>query len=214
MRTIDKKTWVRGIHFDRFVNMHYAHFNLCANIEITAFYRYVKQEGISINIAIIYLLARTANDIPEFRQRIRGDEVVEHEVVHPSSTIMVEDDLFSFCEFNYVENFSAFKTHAAARIKAIKENLSLDDPPGRDDLLFFTAIPWVSFTSFMHPIFEIPAGSIPMMAWGKFFKEGEVMKMPLSVQGHHALVDGLHVGRYYEKVQAYLDEPEVLFGEE
>ena len=89
MRKIDMKTWPRGVHFDRFVNMHYAHFNLCANVEITAFYGYVKQEGISINIAIIYLLARTANEIPEFRQRIRGDEVVEHNVVHPSSTIMV-----------------------------------------------------------------------------------------------------------------------------
>jgi chloramphenicol O-acetyltransferase type A len=38
------------------------------------------------------------------------------------------------------------------------------------------------------------------------------MKMPLSVQGHHALMDGLHVGRYYEQVQAYLDEPELMLG--
>jgi chloramphenicol O-acetyltransferase type A len=31
--------------------------------------------------------------------------------------------------------------------------------------------------------------------------------MPLSVQGHHALMDGLHVGRYYEIAQTYLQNP-------
>jgi chloramphenicol O-acetyltransferase len=31
--------------------------------------------------------------------------------------------------------------------------------------------------------------------------------MPLSVQGHHALMDGIHMARFYEKIQGYLDEP-------
>jgi chloramphenicol O-acetyltransferase len=34
--------------------------------------------------------------------------------------------------------------------------------------------------------------------------------MPLSVQAHHALVDGLHMGRYFETMQAYLDQPQSL----
>ena len=32
--------------------------------------------------------------------------------------------------------------------------------------------------------------------------------MPLSVQAHHALVDGVHMGRYFEIMQAYLDQPQ------
>jgi chloramphenicol O-acetyltransferase type A len=34
--------------------------------------------------------------------------------------------------------------------------------------------------------------------------------MPLSVQVNHALMDGIHVGRYYGQVQAYLDNPAIL----
>jgi chloramphenicol O-acetyltransferase type A len=34
--------------------------------------------------------------------------------------------------------------------------------------------------------------------------------MPLAVQAHHALMDGLHVGRYYTVVQELLDRPEFL----
>ncbi len=62
-----------------------------------------------------------------------------------------------------------------------------------------------SFTSFTHPIHMNPVDSIPRIAWGKFFSKGDRIKMPLSVQIHHALADGIHVGRYFNLVQEYLD---------
>lgn len=32
--------------------------------------------------------------------------------------------------------------------------------------------------------------------------------MPLSVQAHHSFVDGLHIGRFADELQKYLDEYE------
>jgi len=52
-----------------------------------------------------------------------------------------------------------------------------------------------------------PADSIPRFAWGKFFPEGQALKIPLSVQGHHALMDGIHMAKFYEKVEGYLADP-------
>jgi chloramphenicol O-acetyltransferase type A len=121
--------------------------------------------------------------------------------------------VFSFCTFDYVEDFALFATKAAEQIAYVQEHGTLEDEPGRDDLLFMTAIPWVSFTSFMHPLDLHPADSVPRFAWGKFFEDGEFLKMPLSVQAHHALVDGMHMGRFYAKVQDYLQHPEVVLGE-
>jgi chloramphenicol O-acetyltransferase type A len=57
-----------------------------------------------------------------------------------------------------------------------------------------------------------PADSIPRFAWGKIFPEGEFLKMPLDVQGHHALMDGAHVGKFYAELQDYLNQPEVVLG--
>ena len=37
--------------------------------------------------------------------------------------------------------------------------------------------------------------------------------MPLSVQGHHALMDGIHMSRYYAEVQDYFDHPDTTLGE-
>jgi len=208
MRHINLKTWSRREHFKIFSTFDYPHFSLCANVDLTAFYPAVKGHGISFTVAIVYVLARAANAIPEFRYRIRGGEVVEHEIVHPSTTILTNEDLFSFCTIEYTENFALFAARAAEQIASVQENPTLEDEPRREDLLFMTAIPWVSFTSFMHPLHLHPADSVPRFAWGKFFEDGEFLKMPLSVQGHHALMDGLHMGRFYEKVQGYLHHPD------
>jgi chloramphenicol O-acetyltransferase type A len=212
MKKIDLTSWPRQVHFEVFKAFDYPHFNMCANVDISQLLPAVKGGGWSFTAAVVYLLARTANDMPPFCQRIRGDEVVEHEVVHPSPTILAEGDLFSFCTIPYTPDFPGFAVRAAERIAHVRSHPILEDEPGQDDLLFMTSIPWVSFTSFMHPIHLHPIDSVPRLAWGKYFEEGERVKMPLSVQVHHALMDGLHVGRYYERVQDYLSQPQKLFG--
>lgn len=212
MKLINLETWSRHEHFEVFRTFDYPHFSICTNIDLTAFQPFVKNNSFSFNVAIVYMLTRAANTISEFRYRIRGKEVVEHEVVHPSSTIMGKESVFSFCTMEYHENFLEFASRNAEKIARVQARPRLlEEDQGRDDLLFMTAIPWVSFTSFMHPL-KLPVDSVPRFAWGKSFEEGASIKMPLSVQAHHAIMDGLHMGRYFEIAQEYFKQPEFLLG--
>lgn len=212
MRKVDLETWPRCEHFKLFSAFDHPHFNMCVNVDLTAFYPALKRRRISFTVGIVYVISRAANAIPEFRYRIRAGDVVEHETVDPSVTILVDEDLFSFCTMDYIENFSEFASGAAEKIAYVKKHSTLRNDPGQDNLLYMTALPWVSFTSFTHPMQLHPADSVPRFAWGKFFEEGKYLKMPLSVQGHHALMDGIHMGRFYEKVQEYLHQPESVLG--
>lgn len=211
MRTIDKGSWPRRKHFEFFSQLDHPHFALCANVDLTDFRARVKENGFSFTVALVYTLTRVANAIPEFRYRIRGNEVVEHDLVHPSFTVLAdEDDLFSFCTIDYREDFPAFADSAAEQIAHQRANPLIANEVGRDDLLYMTALPWVVFTGLMHPIHLNPPDSIPRIAWGKFFQESERVKMPLGVQAHHAVMDGLHMGRYYEQVQQAFQQPDFL----
>ena len=212
MHRIELQTWPRREHFETYHTFDHPHFNMCANVDLTAFYPALKEREISFTVAIVYVFARVANEIPEFRHRIREGKVVEHEVVHPSITILKDDDLFTFCPFDYSNDFSLFTTNALQQMAYVKEHPTLKDEPGQDNLLYMTAIPWVSFTSFMHPTLHDSTDSVPRIAWGKFFQEGDQLKLPLSVQGHHALMDGVHMGKYYAKVQDYFLQPRVVLG--
>jgi chloramphenicol O-acetyltransferase type A len=211
MRHIDMETWSRRQHFEFFNAYDHPHVSMCANVDLTAFRPAVKRRGHSLTVAIVYVIARTANAIPEFRQRIREGRVVEHEVVDPAFTILAEEDVFSFCVVDYAEDFQAFAASAAEKIAYVREHPWVEYV-ARDDMLYMTAIPWVSFTSFKHPMHLQPADCIPRFAWGKFFQDGEALKMPLDVQGHHALIDGVHIGKFYAKVQDYLGRPDAVLG--
>jgi chloramphenicol O-acetyltransferase type A len=94
-------------------------------------------------------------------------------------------------------------------MEKVKKNIILSDEPGEDDLLYMTSIPWISFTSMAHPIQMNPVDSIPRIAWGKYFEENGRMKLPFSIQMHHALADGLHAVEYYNKLQAMLEYPDI-----
>jgi chloramphenicol O-acetyltransferase type A len=212
MRTIDLQTWSRREHFRKFNSLDLPHFSICAQVDLKDTYAYAKEVGVSVNIAIVYLLAGAANEIPAFCQRIRGDTVIEHEVVHPSTTILTEDKTFTFCTIPFSKDFRTFEAKAQEVIAFVKGNIILDDEPGQDDLLFMTAIPWISFTSMTQPINELPTDSVPRIAWGKFYQDGEALRLPVGVQAHHALIDGFHVGEFYSKVQAYMNDPKSVFG--
>jgi chloramphenicol O-acetyltransferase type A len=208
MRTIDMQNWPRLEHFNFFSTFDHPHFSMCVHVDVTPFQPFVKQHGWSLTVAVAYVIARAANAIPEFRQRIRGGQVVEHEVVHPSYSLLVRDDLFGFCTIMYAENFSLFVQRATKSIEFTRVHPELSNDPVRDDMLYMSPIPWVSFTSFEHPMRLQPPDSIPRFAWGRIFSEGQSLKMPLQAQGHHAVMDGIHMGRFFEQAQETLLHPD------
>ncbi len=63
-------------------------------------------------------------------------------------------------------------------------------------MFFITSIPWFSFTAFTHPYDPVYA-FIPIITPGKLIERGETLSMPVAVQVHHGVIDGLHVGRFY-----------------
>jgi len=206
LRRIDLESWPRRRHFELFRSFAYPYFNLCVDADVAPLVRAVKKTESSFTAHLVYVLARAANESPELRQRIRGDEVIEHRIVHPSTTVLTNDDLFSFCLFEYSEDASVFIRSAIEAIECARRDLSIEDEPARDDYLFMTSIPWVSFTSLMHPVPLSPPDSVPRIAWGRYRAEGDRLLMPLSVHAHHALVDGIHVARFYERVKQLIDD--------
>ncbi|MEM9821007.1 MAG: chloramphenicol acetyltransferase [Bacteroidota bacterium] len=202
MKKIQYDNPYRRKHFEFFNNMASPHFGVCANVEISNFRTFVKREGISFNTAMVYVVCKTANSIREFRHRIRGEEVVEHDLVHPSFAVPTKiADVFSFCYVDYQADFEGFVRAASARIELMQSEPSIEDEPGRDDYLFLSSFPWASFTSVQHPMPLQEVDSVPRIVWGKFFESNGKIMMPLSVHAHHAVVDGSHLGLYFQRFQ-------------
>jgi chloramphenicol O-acetyltransferase len=54
--------------------------------------------------------------------------------------------------------------------------------------------------------------SVPKIIFGKYEVEGGRVRLPVSVEVHHALMDGVHVGRYFERLQEHFTAPAAVLG--
>ncbi len=205
MKSIDLNSWERATHYQFFKRMDYPQYNICANIDITRFLPTVKAKRLSFYYAMIFAASQVLNTVEAFRYRIRDDQVVLHEQTHPSVTEMsTGSELFKIVTAELDGSLELFVRQA--KIKAESQECFIADATAvRDDLIYITCIPWVSFTHLSHPIPLNPADSVPRISWGKYFASGEKLLLPFSVQAHHALVDGFHMGKYLDGLQCYLD---------
>ncbi|HBE76972.1 MAG TPA: chloramphenicol acetyltransferase [Firmicutes bacterium] len=207
MEFIDLATWKRKEHFEFFHRMDYPQFNICANIDVTNFLNFVRTKQISFYYAMIYAATYAANQIIDFRYRIRENKLILHDKLHPSFTDLNdnETDLFKLVTVEMKDDLLEFVKYAEAESNNQQNYFNLEKLAGRDDLIYITCIPWISFTHLSHTISLNKNDSVPKISWGKYFSENNKILLPFSVQVNHALMDGVHIGRYFSYLQDYIN---------
>jgi chloramphenicol O-acetyltransferase type A len=187
--------------------MDYPQYNICANIDVTNFLNYVRRNKILFYYAMIHASTYVADEIINFRYRIRKDSVVLHDKLHPSFTDLdeKEGDLFKLVTVEMKDDLFEFVKNAKEKSKTQVDYFNFSQLAGRDDLIYITCIPWISFTHLSHTITLNKDDSVPRISWGKYFEENNKVLLPFSVQVHHALVDGVHIGNYLSKLQNHID---------
>lgn len=209
---LDVENWARRDLFEFFRNYENPYFNICTRIDITKLSAFIgSHPETSISLSLHYAALRAANETEPFRYRLENGKVVIYEVIHGGTIVLQPNESFNFAYFDYQEDFGRFITsakHAVDEASRVNHPLQPDPSVNR---LHFTVLPWLAFTSFAHARNFSREESIPKIAFGKFIKENERTLVPLSVEVHHALMDGLHVGRFVARVQELLDAPDTTF---
>ncbi len=213
MKEIDINTWNRKQHFEFFYRMDYPQYNICMNVDATNFLKYTKENGLPFYQAMIFVVCQAADTVENMRYRIRDGKVVLHDHIHPSFTNMNKDDeLFKFVTLECGNDIKTFCNEAKTKSEQQTNPFDMTGFEDRDDLFYITSVPWVSFTHISHTISINRNDSVPRISWGKYFKQNERIMLPFSVQVHHALVDGSHVGMYVKELQLLLNNPDKLNG--
>jgi chloramphenicol O-acetyltransferase len=219
MRIIELESWHRKGHFDLYNKFDFPHLDICVQIDITELWANRAGSGASPTITLVYTVTKAANRVPELRQRIRGEQVIEHEVIHPLITTLGENDLFGVVSLDYDPDFETFTTRAAERLAQTEGDTTLDEFPhqeqgeetARDDLLSITILPWLAFTGFSLTR-SATEDCIPLFAIGKVVAAGERYMLHFFVNFHHALIDGLHIARLVKYIEEESQELASSFG--
>lgn len=207
MKKIDTENWNRKEHFEFFSKMKSPYLGITANIKCTRTYRQCKENGTSFFARYFYLSMLAANRIPELRQRIIGNDIYEFEKINAGTTIAREDGTFGFIWVGFDEDFNTFNERLQQEIREVQHStgLRLNNDDLEADLIRHTTIPWVSFTSLLHPTDFGEQNAVPKISFGKIFENHGDWWMPVNIEAHHGLVDGIHIARYFHHFEKLLN---------
>lgn len=201
----DTDTWSRKDAFEFFKSYDDPFFNICTTVDLTRFLEHVKTHQKPFSLSLLHCVLQVVNTIPEFRLRLDEHGVISYDVIHCGATILHDDKRFSFCYLTYFDNPEIFCRESELTIARHKEQSGLQDHSVANNKVHVSILPWTHFSAVKHPRNRNKWDAIPVFTLGKYKKNNDKTELPISVEVHHALMDGYHVALFFEEFQKTLD---------
>jgi len=209
MKTLlDLDNWNRKEHFLFFKQMQEPFFGVNINIDCTKAYVTSKTLDTSFFIYYLHKTLVAVNAFESFRYRIENTHIYVHNRIDASATISRADGTFGFSLIQFHSDYSIFEQTALAEIERVQNTPGLFTREFNDDnLIHFSAIPWINFTSLSHARSMTYPDSCPKISFGKmtFSNDGKRI-MPMSIHVHHGLMDAIHVGQFVDYFQEIMNQ--------
>jgi len=205
-KRIDIENWDRKEHFHFFSQFSEPFFGVTVQVDCSKAYATSKEKQVSFFLYYLYQALKSANKIDNFKYRIVDSHVYEFETVNASSTISRPNGTFGFSDINFDENEEKFYQRAKEAIEIVQNTNSLFPAVSNENVIQFSAIPWIDFTSISHARNFSQSDSCPKISFGKMTENNGKKVMPLSIHVHHALMDGFHVGQFIDQFQKLMNE--------
>lgn len=209
MKTLlDLENWNRKEHFEHFSKMEEPFFGVTVEIDCTKAYQTAKDLKTSFFIFYLHKTLAAVNSVENFKYRIAENQIYINDRIDASATIGRKDDTFGFSLIEYNPDYTIFEKNAHAEINRIQNTTGLFTRSFDDDnLIHFSAIPWLNFTSISHARSYSYPDSCPKISFGKMMTSSTGKKtMAMSVHVHHGLMDGLHVGHFVDLFQEVMNK--------
>jgi chloramphenicol O-acetyltransferase type A len=173
-------------------------------------YEYAKENNIPFFNMTAASILEAINEITEFKRRIIDDKVYEYDKINGVSPIMQDDHSIREIEIlppSEFQTLTEFNEYIENKKNNIENNQYLVEPSLRDQMPIcnLSCIPWINFDS-MTNIIASPNQLMPVITWGKLV-DG---KIPVSLTVSHVFIFGYHFKLFYEKIEQYLENPELL----
>ena len=207
MRILDQSTWKRKEHFDFFRKYDEPFFGLVTEIDCTKAYQISKQKNQSFFAYYLHKSLLAVNFVEEFRYSIEDEDVIVHDKIHASTTIGREDGTFAFTFVPFNLNFDIFNKSLKSEIKSVQNSsgLRLIEGDTRKDVIYYSSIPWNTFSGLTHARNYKMKDSVPKITFGKMFQKGDKRIMNVAIYVHHGLADGFHIAKHLEFFQKLMD---------
>ena len=202
---IDINTWNRKEHFEFFSAFDEPFFGITTPVNCTIAMKRAKEIEIPFFVYYLHKTLEAINKVENFRLRIENKKVYLYNEIDASATIMREDKTFGFSFMKFHSDIHEFAKIAQNEIERIQITSGLFTRDFPENIIHFSAVPWINFTGLTHSRKYTLKDSCPKVSYGKLMTENGKKTMAMTVLAHHGLVDGYHMGLFVEALQNSLN---------
>lgn len=204
MQKIDLDTWPRAELFRFFSAVSDPFYSVTFRVDVTNLHAYTKAHGISFYYALCSLVTDAVNAVENLRYTVRDGEIWLLDARIPSFTDLrpgsSQFHIVTLPKTGTLDNFCR-----AAKAKSEAQQTFLDQSGELDDLLYLSCTPWFDLTSCTNERDFDKDDNIPRITWGKYVPQNGRETLGMSVEVNHRFVDGVHLGQFYQQLQAAID---------
>ncbi|MDD5924590.1 MAG: CatA-like O-acetyltransferase [Clostridia bacterium] len=214
MKIIKKEEWNRSEIYNFFSTISHPFYMTTFTVDITKLYNFVKENKLSFYYSMVYICTKAINEVEAFHYGAKNGKIIYYKERLPSFTDMHKDsENFHIVTMLSCGNDIRSFCHDAAQ-KSKNQNRFIAMEEEGDNLIYISSLPWIELTALTNErdmsTNDALDDSIPRIAWGKYTKQCESIKLNISLEVNHKFIDGIHIGKFAEKLEKLIESLNAL----
>ena len=202
---IDMETWPRAELYDLYTRVwSTVTYSLTKKLSVAKLVPYLKERGIKLVPALMWLVSREINKIENFRLAFRDGKLGTWDVIHPMFPNLNTQENMTFHGLRFQDDFHSFYRSYLAEQQENKDKTNLWANHIPENFFMVSILPWLHFDASSMQMKNAKYYYAPFIAIGQY---NEQLELPCMLMGNHATSDAWHVAKFFSGLQACMDDP-------
>ena len=195
---INPKDTSRAIAFELWMKSPMPMVTLTKTFDVTQLRKVSRRRGLKFNMLLCWCIGKAASKIDEFFMLPKNGKLYRYDRMAINMIVENVKGGLSFCDVAVTDDLEQFNANYQLLTKPISETCQdiLDDEAV---IVGTSAVTGTELDSIVNQYSGIYTN--PFLAWGRYRKGWLKTTLPISLQFHHAQMDGSHAARFLEELQ-------------
>ena len=200
---IDPKTTTRAAAFDLWMNAPNPMVTFFKTLDVTPLVRFSRKRGLKFNMLLCWCIGKAASGIKEFYTLPVGRELLHYDCIAVNTIVKNKTGEVSSCDVPFSADLAQFNADYLRLTRTVAESCENHDLP--DSMVIGTS---AIVDTEIDGAVGMNSGIFnnPFIIWGKYRKGLFRTTLKLSFQFHHTQMDGVHAGRFLQRLQENIFE--------
>ena len=195
---INPKDTSRAMAFELWMKSPMPMVTLTKTFDVTQLRKMSRRRGLKFNMLLCWCIGKAASKIDEFYMLPQNGKLYRYDRMAINMIVENVKGGLSFCDVAVTDDLEQFNANYQLLTKTISETCQdiLDDEAV---IVGTSAVTGTELDSIVNQYSGIYTN--PFLAWGRYRKGWLKTPLPISLQFHHAQMDGSHAARFLEELQ-------------